>query len=185
MANELASAQVAPQQAAVPTLPSPLAEVAQGVQPAAILPPVAPNTQLDPAQEFVIENFEVLPEVGLEVYEAPDMSTVVFNPQLIDRASVEQAAASGELPSLLAAPPQVEQPGQELAASSVAQSRAAERPQMAVQSAPAAPALPAPKVPASIQNLLAKARVRNMGGGPKPAGIVPNPISSRVAKRPI
>jgi hypothetical protein len=180
MANELANAQVTPPQ--TPELPSPLAEVAQGVQPAAVLPPVAPNAAMDPAQEFVVSNFEVLPKIGLDIFEAPDLTTVVFNSKLLDRPTVEAAAKAGTLQELLAPRPQ---PGQALAGATVAQSRAAERPQMEVQSAPAAPALPAPKVPASTQNLLAKARVRNLGAGPKPPGITPDPISSRVSKRPV
>lgn len=193
--NELAQAQVAPQpaapqaagqelaaapQAEAPTLPQPLDAVAAGQQPAAVLPPVQPNQPPDAVQEFVIANFEGLPQLGLEAFEAPDLSTIVFNPQLLDRASIESAVQNGTLEQLLSPPQQ----GQELAAAAAPAPDAAAA-QVAEQhmSQRASTNVEAPKVPASTQNMLAKARVRNMGAGAKPAGLTPNPVGNQLSKR--
>ena len=203
--NELAQAQVAPQsmppqaqpqapqpqgqelassqQAQAPQLPAPLDAVAAGQTPAAVLPPVQPNQPPDDAQQFVISNFDQLKTMGLAAFEAPDMSTVIFNPQMVDQKQIEAAAQNGTLEQLLAPPPQQ---GQELApqaadnsAAQVAQQHAEQRPQAPVPTAPQI----APKVPASTQNMLAKARVRNMGAGAKPAGLTPNPVGNQLSKR--
>lgn len=198
--NELAQAQVAPpaqapaasqsqglelapdQQAQAPALPQPLDAVAAGQQPATILPPVQPNQPPDDVQEFIISNFENLPQLGLEAFEAPDLSTIVFNPQLLDRASIESAVQNGTLEQLLSPPQQ----GQELAAAAAPAPDAAAA-QVAEQhmSQRAATNVEAPKVPASTQNMLAKARVRNMGAGAKPAGLTPNPVGNQLSKRAI
>ncbi len=204
--NELAQAQVAPpqaaapqpqgqelapdQQAQAPQLPAPLDAVAAGQTPAAVLPPVQPNQPPDDVQEFVISNFDNLATLGLAAFEAPDMSTVIFNPQMVDQKQLEAAAKAGTLDQLLNPPKQ----GQELAprgapaqgaavpdntAAQVAQQHAEQRPQAPVPTAPQI----APKVPASTQNMLAKARVRNMGAGAKPAGLTPNPVGNQLSKR--
>lgn len=205
--NELAQAQVAPpqaapvapqtagqelapdQQAQAPQLPQPLDAVAAGQQPATVLPPVQPNQPPDDVQEFVISNFDKLQTLGLEAFEAPDMSTIVFNPQLVGKADIENAVKTGTLDQLLSPAPQQ---GQELAGAA---------PQAAPKAAPAGPDttaidvaqqhsgqrastnVEAPKAPASTQNMLAKARVRNMGAGAKPAGLVPNPVGNQLSKR--
>lgn len=189
-APQAAGQELAPQQEQAPQLPQPLDAVASGQVPATVLPPVQPNVPPDPVQEFVISNFEQLPQVGLDVVEAPDMSTIVFNPQLIDRASVEKAAQEGTIDQLMA-PAQ----GQELAGGG-AEPAAQAAPTPAVDDTAVKIAqqhsgqradtnVSTPKVPASTQNLLAKARVRNMGAGAKQGGLVPNPTSNQLSKRPV
>ena len=204
--NELAQAQVAPQgpapqaaspqgqelapdqQAQAPQIPQPLDAVAAGQLPAAILPPVQPNQPPDEVQEFVISNFDKLQTLGLEAFEAPDMSTIVFNPQLVGAADIENAVKTGTLEQLLSPAPQQ---GQELAgaAPQAAQGPVAGPDTTAIDVAQqhsgqrASTNVEAPKAPASTQNMLAKARVRNMGAGAKPAGLVPNPVGNQLSKR--
>lgn len=196
--NELAQATVRPsgaqpapqpgQELAPPALPAPIDAVAAGQQPAVLLPPVQPNAPLDPAQEFVIENFNALPDLNLGAFEAQDLSTVIFNASLLTQEQLAEADAAGTLAELLqastpmgASPP----PAAEGASAQIAADAAAQRPQMQVQTAPAVPAMPAPKVPAGTQNMLARARVRNVGAGPKPPGLTPNPLAGAVAGRPV
>lgn len=172
------------QELAPPAVPQPLDLVAAGQKPAALLPPVQPNAPLDPAQEFIIENFDALPQLGLGAYEAQDLSTVVYNMSLLDEATLAEADANGALADLLQAadPAQIQA---DSTSAQIAADAAAQRPQMQVQTAPAAPAMPAPKVPAGTQNALARARVRVTGAGPQPAGLVPQPLAGAVAKRPV
>jgi len=187
--NELASATVAPQpveQAGTqlapvqaPEIPSPLAEVAQGAIPAALLPPVAPEAGLDPAQSFIVDNFERLSELGLDAVEAPDQSTVVFNVSLVDRKTVEKAASEGTLQQLFA-PPAAAAPANP-AATQIAQTRAAQRPEMPVQSAP----MVGPKVPASTQTALANARVKAIPSAKPSTSAPPVTAGNQLAKRPV
>jgi hypothetical protein len=148
---------------------------------------VQPNAPLDPAQEFVIENFNALPELNLGAFEAQDLSTVIFNASLLTQEQLAEADANGALAQLLEAstPMQAGGPAAEGAPAQIAADAAAQRPQMQVQTAPAAPAMPAPKVPAGTQNMLARTRVRNMGAGPKAPGLTPNPLAGAVADRPV
>lgn len=188
--NELASATVAPQPvqqagtqlapAQAPQIPSPLAEVAQGAVPATLLPPVAPGADLDPAQSFVVDNFDKLGDLGLDAVEAPDQSTVVFNSSMLDRKTVEKAAAEGTLQQLLA-PPAAAAPAANPAASEIAQVRASQRPAMPVQSAP----MVGPKVPASTQTALANARVKSMPSAKPSTSAPPVTAGNQLAKRPV
>ena len=173
------------QELAPPAVPQPLDLVAAGQKPAALLPPVQPNAPLDPAQEFVIENFNALPQLGLGAYEAQDLSTVIFNAAMLDEATLADADANGALAELLQAADPANAVVPDTAPAQIAVDAAAARPQMQVQTAPAAPAMPAPKVPAGTQNMLARARVRNTGSGPQPPGLVPQPLAGAVAKRPV
>jgi hypothetical protein len=195
--NELAQATVRPpgtqqmpqpgQELAPPALPTPIDLVAAGQQPAVLLPPVQPNAPLDPAQEFVIENFNALPELNLGAFEAQDLSTVIFNASLLTQEQLAEADSNGTLAALLEAstPMQAGGPAAAGAPAQIAADAAAQRPQMQVQTAPAAPAMPAPKVPAGTQDMLARARVRNMGAGPRSPGLTPNPLAGAVAGRPV
>ena len=177
------------QELAPPAIPPPLDIVASGQQPAALLPPVQPNAPLDPVQQFVVENFNSLPELNLGAFEAQDLSTVVFNASLLTQEQLAQADREGTLAALLQAstpmgaspPPAPAAQG----AAAIAADAAAARPQMQVQTAPEVPAMPAPKVPAGTQNMLARTRVRNMGAGPKAPGLTPNPLAGAVAGRPV
>jgi hypothetical protein len=177
--NELAQATVAQpaqqmpgQELAPPPIPSPLDAVASGQAPAVALPPVEPNGQLLPAQEFVIENYAQLPQIGLAVFEAQDLSTVVYNPAMVDEASLMQADQEGTLAQLLSA------------ATPMSPEQAA-APAVAAPPPPPVEPAPAPKVPAGTQDMLARARVRNVGAGPKQPGLAPNPVSGAVASRPV
>lgn len=195
--NELASATIAPAPAAAPQgqelapeqapqIPSPLSEVVQGSQPAALLPPVQPDAGLDPAQEFVVNNIDKLPDLGLDAVEAPDQSTIVFNTKLIDRKQIEAAVKDGTIQQLLNPPAPQAQPGNELAppdaaATDIAQTRAAQRPAMPVQSAP----MVAPKVPASTQTALANARVKSLGMPKASTQSPPVTTGNQLSKRPV
>ena len=168
-------------------LPEPLNAVATGQVPAVPVPPLEPGQQPDPVQQFIIENFPALPQVGLGVFEASDLTTIVFNASQVNEETLAQADADGVLPQLLQTlnQPVGAAPAAPAGAAEVAQTRADQRPQMPVQTAPAVPSMPAPKMPAGTANLLAKARVRNLGAGPQTPGIKPAPLSSAVAKRPV
>lgn len=166
---------------APPEVPEPLNAVAAGQIPAVAVPPVHGDQALLPAQQFIVDNYEALPSLGLGLYEAQDMSTIVFNAAVLDEAMLAQAEQQGSLAELLQGPEAAPAPQ----APQIAQARAEQRPAMPVQTAPAAPAMPAPKQPAGTADLLAKARVRNMGAGPQTPGIKPNPLSNSVARRPV
>ena len=180
----LAQPGAVPDQIAVPDVPEPLNRVVAGQIPAIPVPPVQPGAPLEPAQQFVVENYQRLPQLNLGVYEASDLTTVVFNTSVLDESMLAEADAAGALPQLLAGPAAPEETPA-MGAADVAQVRAEQRPQMPVQTAPAAPSMPAPKMPAGTAALLAKARVRNLGAGPQTPGIKPNPLSGAVAKRPV
>ena len=172
---------------AQPELPPTLAPVVAGEVPALPIPPVQPDQPLLPEQEFIIQNYEALPELNLGLYEAQDATTILFNAAVLDESLIQQAEQEGRLPELLSATggqPSAPAPGPGDAAG-VAQTRAEQRPSMPVQTAPAVPSMPAPKMPAGTANLLAKTRIRNMGAGPKPPGITPAPLSNAVARRPV
>ena len=180
MPAELSSAVVQPQAAqplAPQALPSPLDAVAAGQLPAAVLPPIQPNQPPDPTSEFVIQNFDKLESFGLQAFEAPDLSTVIFNPKLLPADKVEAAAKSGTLDQLLN-PPQVAPAD----AGAVAQQAAQGRELAPVQ---AAPAPVAPPLPASTQTQLAKMRVRALGQGGQKNPIVANPVGNQLAKRAV
>ncbi|NBW10111.1 MAG: hypothetical protein EBR82_18995 [Caulobacteraceae bacterium] len=180
------------QEQAVPELPPAFAPVATGEVPAISLPPVDPNALLLPEQQFIVDNYEKLPALGLGAFEAQDSTTIIYNTSVLDESTLSQAEQEGRLPELLAGPEatpadQTQQgaPMSPENPAAVAQTRADQRPSMPVQTAPAVPSMPAPKMLAGTANLLAKARVRNMGAGPQQAGIKPNPLSGTVAKRPV
>lgn len=174
-----------------PEIPPIFAPVVSGEVPAVPVPPVDPGAALLPEQQFIVDNYERLPELGLGAYEAQDATTVVYNASVLDEATLAQADQEGGLAQLLAGPEAAPMPPEAAGAlppenpAAVAQTRAEQRPSMPVQTAPAVPSMPAPKMPAGTANLLAKARVRNMGAGPQQAGIKPNPLAGAVARRPV
>lgn len=171
-----------------PAVPEPLNLVVAGQVPAVPLPPAQPGAPLDPAQEFVVSNFDSLPQLGLGAFEASDLTTVVYNPNMVNEQALAAADKAGQLPQFLqslAQPQQDSAPAPQSGPGVIAQTRAEQRPQMPVQTAPAAPSMPAPKQPAGTAELLAKARVRNLGAGPQTPGIKPAPLSGAVAKRPV
>ena len=160
-------------------MPSAIAAVVAGHQPVAVLPPVKPNQSPDPVSEFVIHNFDQLKSMGLQAIEAPDLSTIIFNPSVIPASKVQEAIKSGDLSQLIPAP--VEQPSAPDVASQAVEGRAT----APVQDAPSAPPMPAPKVPASTQTSLANARVKAIGQQQGKNPIQPNPLSGQLSKRPV
>lgn len=100
--NELAgmSAAPAPEAPAAapadPGLPHPLSEVASGALPAISLAPVRRSEPMDPAQEFVVQNFEQLGTV-LDYHEFSDGTSVLFNPEKIGEKDLEKAQKAGKL----------------------------------------------------------------------------------------
>jgi hypothetical protein len=147
-----------------------------------------PDQPAAPEQQFIIDNIDSLEQVGLGLYEASDLSTLVFNVSLVNPETLAEADAAGTLPQLIQT---ISQPAEgapqaaQAAPQDIAQARADQRPQMPVQTAPAVPSMPAPKQPAGTANLLAQARVRNMGAGPQTPGVKPNPLAGSVARRPV
>lgn len=182
-----AAAPAAGTELAQPELPAPIAAVQAGQMPAVPVPPMGPDEEPDELQSFVIANAPTLPQMGLGVYEAQDLTTVLFNPSLIDEASLTEADNNGVLGELFAQ--QEAAPESPIApddsAAQVADVRAAQRPEMPVQTAPAAPAMPAPKVPAGTQNALAQARVRTLGANAKRPGLAPSPLTKSISNRPV
>lgn len=175
MANELSGVSVdgpaAPAaQPAAPELPSPFADVAQGTVPAVSLAPIE-GQKMDPAQQFVLDQFDALPAAGLDYHDIPETHiSVIFNPGKVTIDDIEAAYKAGTLDQLA---PQVRDlkpvgaapaaPGNELAAPAPAQGA------LSGASAVANPGLGA-------------ARARNLAPAPKNA---PNPVPGQLAKRAI
>jgi hypothetical protein len=172
MMNELANATVAapapadplagvpagleaPQAPAAPVaLPSPLDAVQAGQLPAVSLTAFAEG---DPLHEFVVANFNALPDLGLDYaeFEGTDGVSAIFNPAKITEADLKAAYKAGKLEQV--APP--------AAAAMEAAAAPAPAPEAALAAeAPAAAAplagvsLPAPNAPAGVQ----EARARNL-----------------------
>ena len=74
-------------------LPAPLPDIIAGTVPGILVPPVSEATRGEPVVEAVIQNFGRLPELGLDVFELPDMSTIVFNPEVLTEDAILEAQA--------------------------------------------------------------------------------------------
>jgi hypothetical protein len=177
--NPLANAALEPQPVA-PTntpveaeLPAPLPDVISGATPAVLIPPVNQQTLTEPVVNAVIKNYGRLPELGLEAYELPDLSTVVFNPSLISEDQIKEAEANGTLAQI--AIPAVG-PGPEAADTASA-------PPAPVQQAPLAQATLTGPPPVN-QSRLTTARVQNFA--PRQVSPVePKPVLNALGKRAI
>lgn len=173
--NPLANAALEPQPVA-PTntpveaeLPAPLPDVISGTTPAVLIPPVNQQTLTDPVVNAVVKNYGRLPELGLEAYELPDLSTVVFNPSFISQDQIAEAEANGTLGQLVS--PAAEGPAPEPAAPAP------------VQQAPLAQATLTGPPPVN-QSRLTTARVQNFA--PRQVSPVePKPVINALGRRAI
>lgn len=154
----------APQAPAAPVaLPSPLDAVQAGQLPAISL---TAFDETNPLHEFVVANFNSLPDFGLDYveFEGKDGVSAIFNPQATTEADLKAAYAAGKLEQV--APP----------ATAAAQAPAPAPEAALAQEAPAAAAplagvsIPAPNAPAGVQ----EARARNLEAVVAPKVNVPS-----------
>lgn len=167
----LGPTQAAPVASNVPVaaeLPPPFPQLQAGEVPAVLIPPITENLMNDPTVTSVISIFGQLPDLGLETYEAQDLSTVIYNPQIIDEATLQEAESNGNLA-------QVAMPltgGEEMAAA----------PQMQAAGPLAGAQVSAPSNVNTSR--LTTARTRNIT--PKQVSPVqPNPLSSQLGMRAV
>lgn len=172
----LGPTQAAPVASNVPVaaeLPPPFPQLQAGEVPAVLIPPITENLMNDPTVTSVISIFGQLPDLGLETYEAQDLSTVIYNPQIIDEPTLQEAEANGNLA-------QVAVPltgGEEMAA--------APQMQAAGPLANAQVMAPQPSAPSNVnKSRLTTARTRNIT--PKQVSPVqPNPLSAQLGMRAV
>jgi hypothetical protein len=152
-------------------LPPPLPQLQAGEIPAILVPPITQEmVAADPAIDAIVSAFPKLGDLGLEYYEATDLSSVIYNPSKVTEADLKEAEQNGTLASIA-------QPLQALEAAQG--SGAAPGDQMAPL---AAEQLPAP--PPAGEARLQSARVQNMA--PKQISpIQPRPVTTGLAKRAI
>jgi hypothetical protein len=155
-------------------LPAPLPDVIAGQIPAVRVPPVNEQTMQDPIVEAVITNFGRLPELGLDVFELPDLSTIVFNPNVITQEALAEAQANGTIDQVVGA----------IAGAEEAQAAApAQEAGAAVQTAPLAQATLTGPPPVN-ESRLTTARIQNFA--PRQVSPVePKPVISTLGKRAI
>jgi hypothetical protein len=165
MANELASATIPssapanaelarpPAPAEAPALPSPLDAVQAGQIPGITL---SAFNDKDPLHEFVVSNLDALSKFGLDYVEltGKDHLSVVFNPAKITAESLQEAHKAGDLDKIVPLAPSV--PVKQAAASDSGEPGAPT--DGAGSSQLAGATLPAPRVPAGVQ----EARGRNL-----------------------
>jgi hypothetical protein len=144
------------------TLPPPIPELVDGSVPAVLVPPVTEELLQAPAVDALLTNFDKLFELGLDVYEAQDLSTVVYNPTSVSEQQLQEAEANGTLAEL-AMPLMGDEGGLESAAT-------------------AAPPAGGPLAGASVVS--PAARAANMQP-PQVSPIQPNPISQQLARRAV
>ncbi len=154
-------------------LPPPFPQIQTGEVPAVLVPPITENLMNDPMITSVISIFGQLPDLGLETYEANDFSTVIYNPQVIDEPTLQDAESNGNLAQV--AIPLIG--GEEMAT--------APQMQAAGPLANAQVAAPQASAPSNVnKSRLTTARTRNIT--PKQISPVqPNPISSQLGMRAV
>lgn len=166
LSNESLTAPTPPAAPNVPVaaeLPPPLPQLAEGLIPAVLIPPITEEALQIPEVESIIANFEQIYQLGLETYEAGDMSTVVFNPSLVSAEQLTEAEGNGTLAQL--AMPLLGDGA------------------LAGEMAAPAPA-PAPAQPLAGAGLSPTSRANNMQP-PQVSPIQPDPITSQLARRAV
>jgi hypothetical protein len=79
-------------------LPPPFPDVIQGKIPGVLIPPHnGGEGEEPPAFKFAVQNFDEFPNVGLEVHETKDATTVIYNPKAIDADKIDQLANENKL----------------------------------------------------------------------------------------
>jgi hypothetical protein len=151
-------------------LPPPLPQLQAGEIPAILVPPITQEmVAANPTIDAIVSTFPKLGDLGLEYYEAADLSSVIYNPSKVTEADLKEAEQNGTLASI----------AQPLQALEAAQGSGAPGDQMAPL---AAEQLPAP--PPAGEARLQSARVQNMA--PKQISpIQPRPVTTGLAKRAI
>ena len=91
------AAPVAPNVPVAAELPPPFPQLQAGEIPAVLIPPITEDLMNDPTITSVITIFGQLPDLGLETYEAQDLSTIIYNPQVVDEATLQEAESNGNL----------------------------------------------------------------------------------------
>jgi len=151
-------------------LPPPIPQLQAGDIPAVLVPPVTQELMADPVIDALVTNFPKLGELGLEYYEASDLSSVIYNPGSVTLEQLQEADQNGTL-GQIAQPLQALEAGQ----GSGATPGGMQAP-LAAESLPA----PAPAGEARLQT----ARVQNMA--PRQISpIQPKPITNALGKRAI
>lgn len=158
--------------APAPQFPSPFADVLAGSVPAVSLAPLH-GSKTDPAQEFVVSNFEELTNAGLDYHETPDNHSVLFNPKVISADQIDKADKAGELFRLAPLVKDLAQPGAETAPEAAPQGQAP-----AAAPAPAGPLAGMQVTDPKIKT----ARLKNLAPAPTNQ---PNPVPGQLAKRAI
>lgn len=151
----LAGVPAAPEAPAAPVaLPSPLDAVQAGQLPAISL---AAFVEGDPLHEFIVANFNALPDLGLDYveFDGKDGVSAIFNPQATTEADLKTAYSAGKLEQVA--------PSAAMALEAAATPAPAPEAVLAAEvPAAAAPlanvSLPAPNAPAGVQ----EARARNL-----------------------
>lgn len=145
----------APQAPAAPVaLPSPLDAVQAGQLPAISLAAFAEG---DPLHEFIVANFNALPDLGLDYveFDGKDGVSAIFNPTKTTEADLKTAYSAGKLEQVAPSAAMA----LEAAAAPAPAPEAALATEAPVSSAPLANvSLPAPNAPAGVQ----EARARNL-----------------------
>ena len=167
--NPMQAAPVAPNVPVAAELPPPLPQLQAGEIPAVLVPPITEPLMQDPTIKSLLTIFGQLPDLGLETYEAQDMSTIIFNPQVVDEATLQEAEGNCTL-------------------AQVAMPLLGEAPEPEAQAPGAVPA-PGPLAGAQLsapsnvnRSRLTSARVQNIT--PKQVSPVqPNPLSEQLARR--
>jgi hypothetical protein len=157
----------APETPAAPVaLPSPLDAVQAGQLPAISLAAFAEG---DPLHEFIVANFNALPDLGLDYaeFEGADGVSAIFNPAKITEADLKAAYKAGKLEQV--APPAAA--AMEAAAAPVPAPEAVLAAEAPAAAAPlAGVSIPAPNAPAGVQ----EARARNLEAVVAPKVNVPS-----------
>lgn len=150
-------------------LPPPIPQLQSGDIPAVLVPPVTQELMADPVIDALVTNFPKLGELGLEYYEASDLSSVIYNPSQVTAEQLAEADQNGTLG-------QIAQPLQALEA---AQGSGAAPADMQAPLATEQLAAPPPG-----EARLQSARVQNMA--PRQISpIQPKPITNALGKRAI
>ena len=156
-------------------LPAPLPDVISGTVPAIVVPPVNQTTLQDPIVGAVVQNFGRFPELGLNSYELPDLSTIVYNADVLTEDQIAEALANGTLDQLVV-------PAQQEAAPEAAP----EAPQIEAQATQQAPLAQATLTgpPPVNESRLTTARIQNFA--PRQVSpIQPKPVINTIGKRAI
>lgn len=153
---------LAPEAPPAEQLPSPFSNIAAGELPAVSFPPEKKGEASGPLSQYVQDNLPTLLAAGIDVFEAKDQHSVLFNPTLVSLEDLKKAEAAGTLlkvaPSIKTAKPAKTAPAAAAPLAAPAQPAAAPTGPLAQQSLPPAPMNPAPKPNGKLQ----AAQLQNM-----------------------